>query len=72
MYSLTSFGYKQRPIFDLKFLIVALRFAINNVILAFIFLFLTLEELDWSIFSFRKKIKDIVIDHTSWSINTIF
>ena len=67
-----SYRYSERSIFDIKTLIEALRFIIVNTILAFIFLFLTLEEIDWSILSFREKITDIVIDKTSWNIKTIF
>ena len=63
-----SYIYKERCIFDIKTLIQSLRFIIINAILAFIFLFLTLEEIDWAILSSRDKI----IDHTSWNIKTIF
>ena len=64
----TSYNYRERSIFDIKTLIEALRFIIVNTILAFIFLFLTLEEIDWTLFSFRKKPNEIVIDNTSWNI----
>ena len=67
-----AYSYKERSIFDLKTLIDALRFMLVNAILAFILLFLTLEEIDWSIFAFREKITDIIIDKTSWNIKTIF
>ena len=67
-----AYSYKERSIFDLKTLIDALRFMLVNAILAFILLFLTLEEIDWSIFAFREKITDLVIDKTSWNIKTIF
>tara|TARA_B100001250_G_scaffold344575_1_gene313649 strand:- start:428 stop:646 length:219 start_codon:yes stop_codon:yes gene_type:complete len=68
----TTYSYRDRNIFDIKTLIEAVRFIIINAILALIFLFLTLEEIDWSIFSFRAKLNDIVIDNTSWNIKTIF
>ena len=64
----TSYIYKERSIFDLKTLSQALTFIIINSILAFIFLFLTIEEIDWAILSSREKI----IDNTSWNIKTIF
>ena len=67
----TTYSYRERSIFDVKTLIEALRFIIVNAILAFIFLFLTLEEIDWTIFSSREKINDIVIDNTSWNIKNI-
>ena len=67
-----AYSYKERSIFDLKTLIDALRFMLVNAILALILLFLTLEEIDWSIFAFREKITDLVIDKTSWNIKTIF
>ena len=70
--SSTAYIYRERSIFDLKTLIQALRFMIINVILAFIFLFLTLEEIDWVILSTREKINDKIIDNTSWNIKTIF
>ena len=53
-------------------LIQAIRFVVTNIILAFIFLFLILEEIDWALVATREKIDDIVIDHTSWNIKKIF
>ena len=67
----TSYRYNERPIFDIKTLIEALRLIIINSILAFIFLFLILEEVDWAIFSFRGRLNDQIIDNTSWNIKTI-
>tara|TARA_B100000700_G_scaffold144995_1_gene161284 strand:- start:769 stop:987 length:219 start_codon:yes stop_codon:yes gene_type:complete len=69
---LNAYSYRERSIFDIKTLIEALRFLIVNFILAFIFLFLTLEELDWAFLSSREKIKDVVIDNSSWNIKKIF
>ena len=68
----TAYSYRERSIFDLKTLIEALRFIIVNAILAFIFLFLTLEEIDWILLSSSEKINDKVIDNTSWNIKEIF
>ena len=68
----TTDSYIERTIFDIKTLIEALRFILVNAILAFIFLFLTFEELDWALFSSRQKTNDIVIDNTSWNIKRIF
>ena len=68
----TTYSYRERNIFDVQTLIKALRFLIINIILAFIFLFLSLEEIDWAILSSREKMNDIVIDNTSWNIKTIF
>tara|TARA_B100000945_G_scaffold76674_1_gene59195 strand:- start:428 stop:646 length:219 start_codon:yes stop_codon:yes gene_type:complete len=68
----TAYSYSDRNIFDIQSLIAALRFIIINSILAFIFLFLTLEEIDWSLLSSNEKIEDRVIDNTSWNIKTIF
>ena len=67
----TSYRYRDRSIFDLKTLLEAIRFIIVNFILAFIFLFLTIEEFEWAIFSYRKRITDEVIDTTSWDIKTL-
>ena len=72
MASSASYSYSERSIFDIKTLIEALRFIIVNAILAFIFLFLTIEEIDWAVLSSRDKINDIVIDNTSWNIKKIF
>ena len=68
----TAYSYSDRNIFDIQSLIAALRFIIINSILAFIFLFLTLEEIDWALLSSNEKIDDRVIDKTSWNIKTIF
>ena len=72
MVSSTVYSYRERHIFDIKTLIKALRFLLVNIILAFIFLFLSIEEIDWAILSSREKINDIVIDNTSWNIKKIF
>tara|TARA_B100001029_G_scaffold152447_1_gene135493 strand:+ start:219 stop:437 length:219 start_codon:yes stop_codon:yes gene_type:complete len=68
----TAYSYSDRNIFDIQSLIAAIRFIIINSILAFIFLFLTLEEIDWALLSSNEKIEDICIDQTSWNIKTIF
>ena len=67
----TAYSYNDRRIFDLKTLVEAIKFIIINSILAFIFLFLTFEEIDWAIFSYREKITDKIIDETSWNINAL-
>ena len=67
----TTYNYSDRSIFDLKTLLEAIRFIIVNSILAFIFLFLTIEEFEWAIFSSREGIRDKVIDETSWNIKTL-
>ena len=67
----TTYNYSNRRIFDLKTLLDAIRFIIVNSILALIFLFLTLEEIDWTLFSYRENITDKVIDKTSWNIKTL-
>ena len=67
----TSYSYSERQIFDLSTLLNAIRFIIVNSILAFIFLFLTVEEFEWAIFSSREEITDKVIDETSWNIKTL-
>ena len=68
----TAYSYRERSIFDLKSLFEALRFLIINAILAFIFLFLIFEELDWAILASRKEFDNLIIDNTSWNIRTIF
>ena len=68
----TTYSYSDRSIFDVKTLLEAIRFIIVNCILTFIFLFLTLEEFEWALFSYKERIKDKVIDQTSWNIKTIF
>lgn len=67
----TTYSYSNRSIFDLKTLLDAIRFIIVNSILAFIFLFLTVEEFEWAIFSSKKGLTDKVIDETSWNITTL-
>jgi hypothetical protein len=67
----TTYSYSERRIFDIKTLVEAIRFIIINFILACIFLFLTLEEFEWVIFSKRARITDKVIDKTSWNIKTL-
>ena len=67
----TTYGYKYRQIFDLKTLFEAIKFIIAHSILAFIFLFLALEQFEWAIFSSKEGITDDVIDQTSWNIKTL-
>ncbi len=68
----TSYNYSERRIFDVQTFIEALRFIIVNLILASIFLFLTMEEIDWAFLSSKERIKDTIIDNTVWNIKTIF
>ena len=72
MASTTAYSYSKRSIFHIQTLIELLRLIIVNSILAFIFLFLALEEIDWLLLSSREKMDDIVIDKTSWNLTTIF
>ena len=67
----TPYLYSDRRVFDIKTLLEAIRFIISNFILALIFLFLTLEEIDWAIFSYRERITDKVVDKSSWNIKTL-
>ena len=67
-----DYDYIESNIFDIKILFKVLRFIIINFILAFIFLFLIFEELDWFLFSLRGKLNDSLIDNTSWNIKKIF
>ena len=68
----TSYNYSERRIFDVQTFFYALRFIFVNLICAIIFLFLTLEEIDWAVLSSKDKNKDIVIDNSVWNIKTIF
>ena len=68
----STYGYRNRSIFEIKTLIDASVFLINNLILAIIFIFITLEEIDWVILSLSEIIKDLVVDKTSWNIKEIF
>ena len=54
--------------FDLSTLLKAITFIVANFILVFIFLFLTLEEFEWAIFSSKEQITDEVLDKTPWNI----
>ena len=67
----TTYSYSDRRIFDLKTLVKAIRFIVINSVLAFILLFLIVEEFEWATFSTRKGIKDKVLDQTSWNIKTL-
>jgi len=67
----TTYSYSGRQIFDLKTLLDAIRFIIVNSILAVIFLFLTVEELEWAIFSSKEGITDKFVDETSWNIKSL-
>ena len=67
----TTYSYQDRKVFDLETLLKAIRFIIVNSILAFIFLFLMVEEFEWAVFSTREGITDNFIDQTSWNIKTL-
>ena len=67
----TTYSYKDRSIFNLETLLKAIRFIMVNFILSFIFLFLTVEDFEWAIFSYKERITDTVIDETSWNIKTL-
>ena len=64
----TTYSYSNKKIFDLSTLLKAITFIVANFILVFIFLFLTLEEFEWAIFSSKEQITDEVIDKTPWNI----
>ncbi len=68
----SSIRYIKKSIFDIQDIIDILRFILVNAILSLIFIFISMEELDWSIFSYREEIQDTVIDNSSWNINKIF
>ena len=67
----TTYSYSNRKIFDLSTLLKAITFIVANFILVFIFLFLTLEEFEWEIFSSRGQITDEVLDESPWNIKTL-
>ena len=64
----TTYSYSNKKIFDLSTLLKAITFIVANFILVFIFLFLTLEEFEWAIFSSKEQITDEVLDKTPWNI----
>ena len=68
----TAYSYGESSFFYSKILIEAFKFIFINFILALIFLFLTLEQLDWTLFTSTRKVNDKVIDNTSWNIKKIF
>ena len=68
----TTYNFRERPVFDIKSVFDTLLFIMSNIILALIFLFLTLEEIEWSLFSSRQKLSEITFDDTSWNIKELF
>ena len=64
----TTYSYSNKKNFDLSTLLKAITFIVANFILVFIFLFLTLEEFEWAIFSSKEQITDEVLDKTPWNI----
>ena len=66
----TTYSYSNKKIFDLSTLLKAITFIVANFILVFIFLFLTLEEFEWAMFSSKEQISDEVLDETPWNIKT--
>tara|TARA_Y100001968_G_C19322022_1_gene699793 strand:+ start:189 stop:407 length:219 start_codon:yes stop_codon:yes gene_type:complete len=67
----TSYSYGDRSIFDLKTLFNAIRFILVNSILAFIFLFLVIEEIEWALFTYKERLIDKIEDNTSWNIKKL-
>ena len=66
----TTYSYSNKKIFDLSTLLKAITFIVANFILVFIFLFVTLEEFEWAMFSSKEQISDEVLDETPWNIKT--
>jgi len=64
----TTYSYSNKKIYDLSTLLNAITFIVANFILVLIFLFLTLEEFEWAIFSSKEQITDEVLDKTPWNI----
>ena len=71
MTTATTYDYGERSISYINNLVEVIRFIMINTILAFIFLFLIIEEVDWLIFSSKKRAIDKVIDDTSWNIKKL-
>ena len=67
----TTYSYNKRKIFDLSTLLKTITFIVANFILFFIFLFLTVEEFEWAIFSSRVELASEVLDETPWNIKTL-
>ena len=67
----TTYSYNKRKIFDLSTLLKTITFIVANFILFFIFLFLTVEEFEWAIFSSREELASEVLDETPWNIKTL-
>ena len=72
MTSLNSYSYKERKIFDIQTLVQTIIFIVSNVILSIIFLFLTMEEIDWTIYCYSNGIREKEIDNTSWNLRALF
>ena len=67
-----AYSFEARSIVNIKTFVKAIRFVILNFILAIVFLFLIIEEIDWIILSSNEADIDEVIDVTSWNLNNLF
>ena len=66
-----TFNYQERSFYVIKNLNQLLIFIIINIILAFIFLFLVVEEIDWLVVSFREKIDYLIVDKSTTNVKNI-
>ena len=72
MTSLTADSCRYKNLFEMDPFLDALKFIFTHIILAIIFVFLSLEEIDWAIYSSRKNLNDQIIDNTSWNVNDFY
>ena len=76
MSDMTIYTYRDKDSFYMRIILEGfklisqfLRILIVNLILSIIFLFLSLEAIEWIVFSSKQNINDTEIDNTSWNLN---
>ena len=65
MTSSASYSFNEKSISNSNFLFDNIMLIINNLILALIFLFITIEEIDWICLSISETTSDYLIDNTN-------
>ena len=51
---------------------IYIKFLILNITLAIIFIFLIIEEIEWTTYASDEDVSDKVIDNSSWNLRSLF
>ena len=72
MSTLLVYITKQKYFVDINAFLDVIKFLILNITLAIIFIFLIIEEIEWTTYASDEDVSDKVIDNSSWNLRSLF